>query len=60
MRIVHGKGYGSRDLTPVLKDKVRSWLIQTEAVQAFSDAREKDGGSGSVVALLADNGQQRR
>jgi DNA-nicking Smr family endonuclease len=60
VRVVHGKGHGSRDMTPVLKDKVRSWLIQTEAVLAFSDTLEKDGGSGAVVVLLAEDGRLRR
>jgi DNA-nicking Smr family endonuclease len=60
VRVVHGKGHGSPDMNPVLKDKVRSWLIQTEAVLAFSDTLEKDGGSGAVVVLLAEEGRLRR
>src|SRR5690606_6914611 len=28
LRIVHGKGYGSAGMTPVLKDKARAWLVQ--------------------------------
>jgi DNA-nicking Smr family endonuclease len=59
VRVVHGKGHGSRDMTPVLKDKVRSWLIQTDAVLAFSDTLEKDGGAGAVVVLLAEDAGRR-
>jgi DNA-nicking Smr family endonuclease len=58
VRVVHGKGHGSRDMTPVLKDKVRSWLIQTDAVLAFADTLEKDGGAGAVVVLLAEDGRR--
>lgn len=35
IRIVHGKGYGSSGMAPILKDKVRSGLIQKYEVQAF-------------------------
>ncbi len=28
VRVVHGKGYGSEGLNPVLKDKARTWLVQ--------------------------------
>jgi DNA-nicking Smr family endonuclease len=59
-RIVHGKGLSSPDLTPVLKDKVRSWLIQIDSVLAFSDTPQKDGGTGAVVVLLADASAQTR
>lgn len=51
-RIVHGKGYGSRDTEPVLKDKVRAWLIQTPDVQAFTETPEKEGGAGALLILL--------
>lgn len=52
VRIVHGKGLGSKNRTPVLKAKVRHWLTQTEAVLAFTQARAADGGAGAVVVLL--------
>jgi DNA-nicking Smr family endonuclease len=52
VRIVHGKGLGSKNRTSVLKDKVRHWLMQTEAVLAFTQARGADGGAGAVVVLL--------
>jgi DNA-nicking Smr family endonuclease len=52
VRIVHGKGYGSRDGTPVLKDSVRRWLTQLDAVIAFTECVEQNGGSGAVQVLL--------
>jgi DNA-nicking Smr family endonuclease len=52
VRVVHGKGLGSRDKVPVLKGKVRGWLVQREDVIAFCQARPIDGGSGALVVLL--------
>jgi DNA-nicking Smr family endonuclease len=52
IRIVHGKGYGSREGTPVLKDSVRRWLTQFDAVIAFAECNEQNGGAGAVQVLL--------
>jgi DNA-nicking Smr family endonuclease len=52
VRIVHGKGLGSRDRQPVLKGKTRVWLAQREEVIAFCQARPAEGGSGALVVLL--------
>ena len=52
VRVVHGKGLGSKNRVPVLKAKVRHWLMQTEAVLAFTQARGADGGAGAVIVLL--------
>lgn len=52
VRIIHGKGLGSKNRTPVLKEKVRRWLVQKEEVLAFVEARANDGGSGVVLVLL--------
>ena len=52
VRIVHGKGYGSRNREPVLKSKLRSWLMQKDEVIAYAQARHADGGSGAVIVLL--------
>lgn len=52
MRIVHGKGYGSQGLEPVLKDKVRAWLVQKPEVMAFSEAPEREGGAGALLVLM--------
>jgi len=52
VRVIHGKGLGSKNRTPVLKEKVRRWLVQKEQVLAFVEARPVDGGAGVVVVLL--------
>lgn len=52
VRIIHGKGLGSVNKEPVLKNKVRSWLVQKEEVIAFCQAKAADGGSGALVVLL--------
>ncbi|GAA5234870.1 DNA mismatch repair protein MutS [Verticiella sediminum] len=52
VRIIHGKGLGSVNRTPVLKEKVRRWLTQKDEVLAFVEARPNDGGAGVVLALL--------
>jgi DNA-nicking Smr family endonuclease len=51
-RIIHGKGLSSRNREPVLKHKLRHWLIQREDVLAYCQARPMDGGSGAVIVLL--------
>ena len=51
VRIVHGKGHGSNG-EPVLKSKVRNWLVQIPQVLAFSEAKPGEGGSGALVVLL--------
>ncbi len=52
VRIIHGKGLGSKNRLPVLKNKVRHWLMQRDDVLAFCQARAVDGGAGAVVVLL--------
>lgn len=52
VRIVHGKGLGSRNREPVLKHKLRNWLMQKDEVIAYAEARKQDGGSGAVIVLL--------
>lgn len=52
VRIVHGKGHGSLNKLPVLKNKVNSWLRQRDEVLAFSSARPDDGGTGALYVLL--------
>ena len=49
--IIHGKGINSRQ-PAILPGKVRSWLSQSELVQAFCPAAAKDGGDGAVQVLL--------
>ncbi len=52
VRIVHGKGLGSRNKIPVLKGKINYWLRQRDQVLAFCSARPVDGGTGAVYVLL--------
>jgi DNA-nicking Smr family endonuclease len=52
LRVVHGKGHGSPGREPVLKAKVKTWLVQQNAVLAFTHARAADGGHGALIVLL--------
>ena len=52
IRIVHGKGLGSRNREPVLKGKLRKWLAQREDVLAYCQAPAAHGGGGAVLVLL--------
>lgn len=52
VRIVHGKGLGSKNREPVLKQKVRHWLMQRDEVLAYAQARPADGGGGAVIVML--------
>ena len=51
IRIVHGKGLGSHNREPVLKVKLRKWLLREE-VLAYCQAPAAEGGSGAVLVLL--------
>ena len=52
MRIIHGKGRGSPDGRPVLKEKVNGWLRKRQEVMAFCSARPVDGGTGALYVLV--------
>ena len=52
VRIVHGKGLGSRNREPVLKGKLRKWLTLRDEVLAFCQAPAAHGGGGAVLVLL--------
>ncbi|MEN9865258.1 MAG: hypothetical protein RL748_848 [Pseudomonadota bacterium] len=52
VRIIHGKGHGSRGREPILKQLVLRWLVQKIEVLAFCVARAGDGGNGALVVLL--------
>ena len=52
VRIVHGKGLGSKNREPVLKNKLRLWLPRRDEVLAYCQAPDDDGGSGAVLVLL--------
>lgn len=53
VRVIHGKGNGSPGREPVLKAKVKTWLVQKQEVIAFAQARASDGGTGALLVLLA-------
>ena len=59
VRVVHGKGNGSPGREPVLKSRVKAWLVQKNEVIAFAQARASDGGTGALLVLLGP-GQPRR
>jgi DNA-nicking Smr family endonuclease len=53
--IVHGRGKGSPDNVPILKEKLRCWLTRGaigRRVLAYASARPFDGGTGAVYVLL--------
>jgi DNA-nicking Smr family endonuclease len=52
VRIVHGKGLGSKNREPVLKAKLRAWLMPRDEVLAFCQAPAAEGGSGALLVLL--------
>lgn len=52
VRVIHGKGYGSYNKTPVLKGLTARWLMQRDEVLAYVSARPVDGGTGAVYVLL--------
>jgi DNA-nicking Smr family endonuclease len=55
VRIVHGKGLGSRNREPVLKGKLRKWLSVRDEVLAFCQAPRADGGAGALLVLLGSS-----
>lgn len=57
VRVIHGKGNGSPGREPVLKAKVRGWLVQKREVIAFAQARAADGGHGALLVLLRPSGR---
>jgi DNA-nicking Smr family endonuclease len=53
--IIHGRGHGSKDHIPVLKNALKSWLQRralSKKVLAFSTAQAFDGGAGAIYVLL--------
>mgnify|MGYP006108663539 FL=1 len=54
IRIIHGKGIGSKNKEPILRNKVKNWLAQKDEVIAYAQAPRHDGGSGAVIVLLKE------
>lgn len=53
VRVIHGKGHGSKNRQPVLKMKVRIWLVHREEVLAYCQSPATMGGSGALLVLLS-------
>lgn len=58
VRVIHGKGHGSKDRQPVLRGKTRVWLAQRDEVIAFCQARPAEGGGGALIVLLRPAGSR--
>ncbi len=52
VRIVHGKGHGSKNREPVLKAKLGNWLTPRDEVLAFCQAPPHEGGGGALLVLI--------
>jgi DNA-nicking Smr family endonuclease len=52
VRVVHGKGLGSGNRGPVLKNAVNRWLRKWDCVLAFVSTPQVHGGTGAVYVLL--------
>lgn len=53
--IIHGRGLGSLDGVPVLKNALQAWLSRStlrKRILAFTSARPCDGGAGAIYVLL--------
>ena len=59
-RIIHGKGYGSDERQPILKQKINVWLRQRKDVLAFTSATRRDGGTGAAYVLLRNPNRKGR
>ncbi len=56
VRVIHGKGLGSLNRQPVLKEKTIKWLTQRQEVIAFCQAPPFAGGGGALLVLLKGTG----
>ena len=52
IRIIHGKGTGSANKRPVIKNRINEWLRGNGNVLAFCSAKANDGGTGALYVLL--------
>jgi DNA-nicking Smr family endonuclease len=58
--IIHGRGHGSKDNIPIIKNKLAAWLTRGfigKRVLAYTSARSYDGGTGAVYVLLRTPGK---
>lgn len=57
--VIHGRGRGSKDRIPVLKNALKNWFTRRalrKEILAFTTARPVDGGAGAVYVLLRKHG----
>jgi len=54
--VIHGKGAGSVNQLPVLKNLAFNFLKDEPSVLAISSAQQRDGGTGALYALLKRRG----
>ena len=52
VRIVHGKGYLSKNNKPLLKSTLNTWLREQPFVLGFHSCQGRHGGAGAVYVLL--------
>jgi DNA-nicking Smr family endonuclease len=52
IRIIHGKGYGSRDGLPVIKRQTQLWLQCNINVLAYCSCIPAEGGTGAIYVLV--------
>jgi len=52
IRIIHGKGYGSRDGLPVIKRQTQIWLQCNINILAYCSCTPADGGTGAIYVLV--------
>ena len=53
--IIHGKGYGSKNKSPIIKNKLNQWLRNHSIVWGFCSAQPNNGGTGAVYVYFKKN-----
>ncbi|MGY8815752.1 MAG: Smr/MutS family protein [Gammaproteobacteria bacterium] len=52
IRIIHGKGYRSKDGQPKIKQNIQLWLQEHKNVLAYASCTPADGGTGAIYLLI--------
>ena len=52
VRLIHGKGWNSKDNKPVIKSSLNHWLRENNRVLAFCSATIDDGGTGALYLIV--------
>jgi DNA-nicking Smr family endonuclease len=52
VKITHGKGLGSKEKFPVIKNKLNEFLREHPMVWGFCSAQQKHGGTGAIYVLF--------